>query len=774
MKKILFIFLLPILTFGSPTDSIEVIIHLKTDSYPSENRWILYDSAYQGPVIAEVQYGHYSTPNVMNYDTIYIGDTSTNISFVIYDSYGDGIINGEYYVTVCGDTIVDYPVSTFTTGLIHNRPVPQCLPNPPPPPPGPCVPTLIQINTDQYPQETSWRIEDTIGNTMFSNGPYTNAPDYQPQEHIICLPVGEFVFIIEDQYGDGMAGSLWGGQDGSYYVIQCGDTLVYGTDANFGNDSSHVIISDTCTPPPPIYGCTDDNYLEYNPIATVNDSSCITLKIIGCIDSTAFNYDSTANYMDYVDSCYFNLTLHDLAGNGWVGSRLEVYQDDTTEHVLLSGFGQTTPIVLNAPEQVKFKFFINQQASMTALECGFTLTNPFGDTVISVQPPFIQPFFVYTAQTYCGDECIEVVEGCMDNMAFNYDSLANTPLPCYYVPGCMSPAYLEYHIDTSNAVYTDINIQDSCNTLAVFGCTDTASFNYDSTANVDNGGCIPVITGCMESLALNFNPLANTPDTCIAYMYGCTDPTMFNYDSLANTDDGSCEPFVYGCMDSTMFNFNPLANTQSNSIPCIPFIYGCTDPSMFNYDPNANTENFSCLPYIYGCTDIMAINYDPLANTDNNSCVYPIVGCNDPTAVNYNSMVNTPDSSCYYSAGCDVGDIYYIPNDCFEWVIDIDDYCCDVEWDNTCVDLYNYCQDGWTGPTNIIEYRGGINIFPNPVVNNINVNKNVDINIFNYLGDMIISKQNINVLDVSYLSPGIYLVHIIDNKKTYINRIIKQ
>ena len=148
----------------------------------------------------------------------------------------------------------------------------------------------------------------------------------------------------------------------------------------------------------------------------------------------------------------------------------------------------------------------------------------------------------------------------MDNMAFNYDSTANTPLPCYYVPGCMSPAYLEYHIDTSNGVYTDINIQDSCNVLAVFGCTDSTQFNYDSTANVDNGGCAPVITGCMESLAFNYNPLANTPDTCIAYVYGCTDATMFNYNPLANADDGSCEPYIFGCTDSTMFNFNPLVS----------------------------------------------------------------------------------------------------------------------------------------------------------------------------------------------------------------------
>ena len=146
-------------------------------------------------------------------------------------------------------------------------------------------------------------------------------------------------------------------------------------------------------------------------------------------------------------------------------------------------------------------------------------------------------------------------------------------------------------------------------------------------------------------------------------------------------------------MQPLAFNYNANANVDDGS--CIPFVYGCTDPTMFNYNSNANTDDGSCIPYTYGCTDSTALNYNVLANADNGSCIYPIVGCNDPTAVNYNSMVNTPDSSCYYSAGCDVGDIYYIPNDCFEWVIDIDDYCCDIG-DNTCVDLYNYCQDGWT------------------------------------------------------------------------------
>ena len=136
--------------------------------------------------------------------------------------------------------------------------------------------------------------------------------------------MGELTFTIYDSYGDGIAGSLWGGQDGSYYIIQCGDTLVYGDVANFGNDTSHVFISDTCIPPPPVYGCMNDDYVEYNPLATIDDSSCVTLKIYGCTDSTMYNYSPVANTMEDIDSCGYTLILHDLAGNGWVGTRLEL------------------------------------------------------------------------------------------------------------------------------------------------------------------------------------------------------------------------------------------------------------------------------------------------------------------------------------------------------------------------------------------------------------------------------------------------------------------
>jgi hypothetical protein len=749
MKKIILLLLLPIITLAQK----ECIIHVTTDQYPTETYWTLFADSLYGDTIAMVPAGYYTSPNTTYTDTCYINDTIANITFLMRDTYGDGM-NGSYYVSVCGDTIINYPNPNFQSGVYSNRQVPSCLP-PPPPPSGPCVPTLVNINLDQYPEETSWDIKDSLGNILFAGGPYNNVPDYEPQFKFACLPPGELTFTIYDLYGDGVEGTLWGGQDGSYYVMQCGDTVVYGDDPAFGYDTSHVWIADTCIPPPPVYGCMDDDYVEYNELATIDDSSCITLKIYGCTDSTMYNYDSLANSMEYVDQCNYDLILHDLVGNGWVATRLEVWQDADTSvfYMTNGGFNQAYNLDLYAPEEVYIKLFVSQQAQATAIECGFTLIGPDEDTIISIQPPFIIPFFMYEANTYCGNICEEYVYGCMDSLAFNYVDSANTNDDCYYYPGCISAAYLQYHVDTANGYYTDINVQDSCGVYATFGCTDSAAFNYDSLANVDNGGCLPVVVGCMQPVAFNYNPLANTPDTCIpvifgctnvtalnydslantddgsciaivfgctnpqafnydpqanvddgsciAIVYGCTDPTMFNYNPSANVDNGSCIEFVYGCMDSTMFNYNPLANATNNSIPCIPFIYGCTDPSAFNYDPTANTEDFSCIAFVYGCMDSLALNFDSLANTDNGSCIEIVVGCMDSEAYNYEPAANVDDSlSCRYSAGCITGDSipYWLNDPCYAWVIDIDEYCCENEWDTICQATYNYCEGTWVGP----------------------------------------------------------------------------
>ena len=631
------------------------------------------------------------------------------------------------------------------------------------------VPSSVHIYLDQYMSETSWDIKDTAGNVVAADGPYYNAVNYQSMIIPVMLPEGSLTFTIYDSYGDGLAGALWGGLDGSYYVKQCNDTLVFGDIPNFGFDTAHAFGSDAC---PPVMGCMDPAYVEFNHLADTDDGSCNTLKVFGCTDDSMYNWDPLANTMALIPNCDYVLTLTDLMGDGWQASYLEVKQDTNTWYYTIDTalYMQDFIINLNSPMQVELTFNITQQAALTASHCGFKLTNPLGDVTIEVLAPFIQPLFKYKTSTYCGNLCIEKVFGCTYPTAINYDSLANTDdVSCYYSPGCTNPVYLEYN---SNYDFDD----GSCSTLVVLGCMDSLAFNYNPLANTEiDGSCVAVVIGCMQPLAFNYNPNANTPDTCVPLIYGCIDPTMFNYCLSCNTDDGGCEPYVFGCTDSVMFNYNPLANSDNNS--CIPFISGCTDPSMLNYNPQANTEDFSCIAYIYGCMDSLAFNYNSLANTDNSSCIEVVMGCLDPNAYNYESTANVNDSlSCLYDAGCVTGpgSPYWLNNECYAWVISVDDYCCGNEWDNICQLTYDYCDSTWVGPIPArLTLEELLIVYPNPTSDKININKNVDINVYNILGDMIISKQNINVLDVSRLRSGAYSLQIIYKNKSINKTIIK-
>ena len=578
----------------------------------------------------------------------------------------------------------------------------------------------IIINPDQYPEETSWAIITPLEDTIVTGGPYEDIVDYQPQVIQVCIPNGDYLFNIADQYGDGMAGSLWGGQDGSYYVVHCGDTLVQPDSADFGYAAFHGFTLEDCAPPPPVYGCMNEYFLEFLPEATVDTGMCFTPKLFGCTDSLAFNYDPMANIDEDVDSCAHTLELTDLAGNGWAGSYLKVYQGDSFigQFTLEEGFDTTFTFNLSISEPVRAQFNITQQSDFTAVQCGYSIYSE-EYVAIEIEGGFVNPIppFVYIfGEPNCGNNCIDRTYGCIDTTALNYNDSVNTDDgSCYYIAGCMNPSYIE----------------------------------YNEEADFDDGSCLtPIVLGCMDSTALNYNPEANVEL------------------------EGSCIEVVLGCMDDDAFNYNVNANVDDGS--CIPLIFGCIDPTAFNYCDTCNTDNGSCIDVINGCTDITAMNYNPLANTDNNSCIYPLPGCTDPTAINFDELANIADSSCYYSAGCASGDIYYTPNACFEWVIEVDPYCCDDTWDNTCYDLYNYCEEGWSGPVSITERSSDLIIYPNPTSDYISISKKVDVKVFNIVGKLIASKKQINTLDVSSFNSGIYNVVIEYNNKIINKKIIKK
>ena len=520
----------------------------------------------------------------------------------------------------------------------------------------------VQIMLDQYAVETGWDIYTTGGTLIHEQpiGSYSGQPMGAIVTKYICIDYGtEIQFTIDDDFGDGLGGAQFGGIDGTWIVYTACDTISMGI-GDFGYSSSDVGFVNECVQTP-ILGCTDPSYQEFNPMATVDDGSCVTLNVFGCIDTNAFNYDPNATAQLQNPGCVNTLRLTDWADNGWAGSFLVVTQgsnwwgpftlNDTT--LVLD-----TAIFFNTQEEIKTYFYSFGQSVPTSNQCMFQIINPIGYVVSaggtnSFTDPLLsynQYGMIYDDIAVCGNNCIPRIYGCTDPLAVNYMPPANTTdNSCYYNPGCTDAAYLEYHTQGFVADYDDGSY---CINYAIFGCMDSTQFNYDQYATVQwtsvvdqTDPCIAKVLGCLDPTAFNFNPLANTEDySCIPFIYGCMDNTMWNYDPNANADNNSCIPFSFGCTDSTALNYDPIANTDDNS--CIPYLYGCTDSLAINFNALANTNDGSCISYLYGCTDSSALNYNALANTDDGSCILPLPGCMDVTAFNYDPMANVDDGSC--------------------------------------------------------------------------------------------------------------------------------
>lgn len=512
----------------------------------------------------------------------------------------------------------------------------------------------IELSLDQYPGETWWELsnQDSI---ILGGGPYPEEV-YSLIEESLCVTEGDtLTFTLYDAFGDGFAGSIWGGLDGSAVVtLDCGatqDTIFATTDPNYGTVATSLPYATQGCEAFAIAGCTNPGYVEYNPLATiVVPEDCITPVVLGCTDEDYYNFCDTCNQQEIIPTCDYTLILTDGAGDGWFGSYIGLIQNGETigPFSLATGFEEDFTIELSAMSPVDVIFVTIGNSETTADQCGFTLIGPEGNITAqggtNVWTDEIKPFpYRYRGIPYCGNTCIEFAYGCLDNNAVNFDSLANTDDgSCYYTPGCLNPGYVEYYIQ---GFEPDFEPEGACQTFAVFGCTDVDAFNYNPEANVDNEGCVPKILGCTNPLAFNYNANANTDDgTCESIKEGCTDPTAFNYDPEANTDDGSCVEVVFGCTDNSAFNFDPLANTDNGS--CVPKVLGCTDETALNYNPDANIEDGSCIEILYGCTDSTALNYNELANVDNGSCIAIVEGCTNPNALNYNAEANVDDLSC--------------------------------------------------------------------------------------------------------------------------------
>ena len=272
-----------------------------------------------------------------------------------------------------------------------------------------------------------------------------------------------------------------------------------------------------------VIGCTDSSALNYDPTANVDDDSCIPVAVVnGCTDSSATNYDSAANtddgscvYAEVVDGC-MDINAINYNVNATTNSGCEYLGCLDTNAVNYGMF--------DVSDSLTYSWVDANNTSHTQI-------------------------------------LADITQDCS-----NYLGSGNN-ICCEYTEGCTDPTALNYN---TNATQDDGSCLFNPPPLPTYGCTDPAAFNYDPLATDDDGSCIGVGNGCTDSTMFNYDPAATVDDgSCLPFQYGCNIPSAFNYSQVINTDDGSC--VWYGCTDDLAINTTVFPTEATDYQPTSPY-----------------------------------------------------------------------------------------------------------------------------------------------------------------------------------------------------------
>ena len=159
------------------------------------------------------------------------------------------------------------------------------------------------------------------------------------------------------------------------------------------------------------------------------------------------------------------------------------------------------------------------------------------------------------------------------NLTINYSTTTNIN-----ITNCESYLWYGQLITQSGTYTTTLNTLNGCDSVLFLdaniincGCTDPIAFNYDSTAILDDGSCIAILSGCTDALACNYDILANSDDGSCAFpvtvlneINSC-DSVLYN--GVYYSQSFSDTIVFYGANGIVVDTSNSMSYCASNPLP---------------------------------------------------------------------------------------------------------------------------------------------------------------------------------------------------------------
>ena len=245
------------------SDQSELIITIVPDNYPGESSWKLF--------VNNIEIANGTT----NSDTICV-DTSACIRFEMYDSYGDGICcgygNGSFNVQLDGLTVASGgDFNSLSSHTFNCPPGTSCN-----------TPIIISTGTHQAPNpNTFYSFTPTVSGMYSISTCDLSSCNSKLWIYESC---NSYVYYVDNTgtifYNDNNTScEILADIDG---ILMAGSTYIIRVGINETTTCS-TPIGFSITYDGPISGCMDSLACNYNPNATVSDSSCVYYPSPDCL-----------------------------------------------------------------------------------------------------------------------------------------------------------------------------------------------------------------------------------------------------------------------------------------------------------------------------------------------------------------------------------------------------------------------------------------------------------------------------------------------------------